>query len=209
MTTNRKATVEVMKYLIDTKDACGAAVRSLLVGLVALAAPAGLAAQTQIGIELGAEPAPLALDVIASPDASGGEAESAGEAAGRIDLADSFGERPVVLQFWATWCPVCEALEPKMIAAHEEFGDRVEFYAVAVAVGQNPKRIARHLEKHPLPFPMLWDEDGEATRRFQAPTTSYVVILDADGHVAYTGVDSDQDIRGALAPIAGTGAAGE
>ncbi len=196
--------VEVKKYLIDTANIRCVAALGLLVGLVALAAPAGLAAQTQLGIELGAEPAPLALDVIAGPGGPGGEAESAREGAGRVDLADSFGERPVVLQFWATWCPVCEALEPRMIAAHEEFGDRVDFYAVAVAVGQNPKRIARHLEDHPLPFPMLWDENGEATRRFQAPTTSYVVILGADGRVAYTGVDSDQDIRGALANIVGT-----
>ena len=184
------------------------AARGALAGLVALAAPAGVAAQTQIGIELGAEPAPLALDVIAGPDGSVGEAEAAGETARRIDLADSFGQRPVVLQFWATWCPKCEALAPRMIEAHREFGDRVDFYAVAVAVGQNPKRVADHLADHPLPFPMLWDERGEATRRFRAPTTSYVVILGADGRVAYTGVDSDQDIRGALAPIVGTAAGG-
>lgn len=183
-----------MKDLTDTANTRRAATLGLLAGLVALAAPASLAAQTQIGIELGAEPAPLALDVI----------ESAGETTRRIDLADSFGERPVVLQFWATWCPKCEALEPRMIEAHREFGDRVDFYAVAVAVGQNPKRVANHMADHPLPFPMLWDEDGEATRRFQAPTTSYVVILDAEGGVAYTGVDSDQDIRGALARIVET-----
>lgn len=205
----RRATVEVIEYLVDAASTRCAAALCLLAGLVALAAPAGLAAQTRIGIELGAEPAPLALDVIAGPDGSGRDSESAEAAAGSIDLADSFGERPVVLQFWATWCPLCEALEPKMIAAHEEFGDRVDFYAVAVAVGQNPKRIARHLEDHPLPFPMLWDENGEATRRFQAPTTSYVVMLDADGRVAYTGVDSDQDIRGALARIAGPAATSE
>ena len=170
----------------------GASLAALAIVVVAsLAGPARLAAQTQIGIELGAEPAPLALEVIASP---GGPGE-------RIDLADSFGQRPVVLQFWATWCPKCEALEPRMIEAHRAFGDRVDFYAVAVAVGQNPRRVGRHLEDHPLPFAMLWDETGEATRRFQAPTTSYVVILDADGRVAYTGVDSDQDIRAAVAQI--------
>ena len=168
-----------------------------LAGLVSLDGLASLAAQTQIGIELGTEPAPLVLEAIASADAT------ADDTAGRVDLADAFGERPVVLQFWATWCPKCEALEPRMIEAHREFGDRVDFYAVAVAVGQNPKRIARHLEDHPLPFPMLWDEDGEATRRFQAPTTSYVVILDAAGRVAYTGVDSDQDIHGAVSRIVG------
>lgn len=164
-----------------------AAIAAAFAAFVGLGA-SDLAAQTQLGIELGAQPAPLALEVI-------------GSAAETVDLAESFGERPVVLQFWATWCPKCEALEPRMIEAHEAFGDRVDFYAVAVAVGQNPGRVARHLEDHPLPFPMLWDEDGEATRRFQAPTTSYVVILDAAGRVAYTGVDSDQDIIGAVSRI--------
>lgn len=205
MGTNGKETLDVRMHLVETDNARRAAALGLLVGLLTLTAPAGLAAQTQIGIELGAEPAPLALDVIAA------RGEAIGDTAGRMNLADSFGVRPVVLQFWATWCPKCEALEPRMIEAHREFGEQVDFYAVAVAVGQNPKRIARHLDDHPLPFPMLWDEDGEATRRFQAPTTSYVVILDAEGSVAYTGVDSDQDIRGALASIvetAATGAAG-
>lgn len=188
----------VLKSVIDTAPARRMAALGALAGLVSLAAPAGLVAQTQIGIALGAEPAPLALDVIRVPG------EVADAATGRIDLAESFGERPVVLQFWATWCPKCEALEPRMVEAHREFGHRVDFYAVAVAVGQNPRRVAGHLADHPLPFPMLWDERGEATRRFQAPTTSYVVILDADGRVAYTGVDSDQDIRGAVARIVGT-----
>lgn len=149
----------------------------------------GLEAQTRIGIEMGAQPEPLVLPTVQ------------GE---KTDLAESFGHRPVLLQFWATWCPKCEALEPQIIEAHEQFGDRVDFFGVAVAVGQSPDRIVKHFKDRPLPFPMLWDEQGEATRRFMAPTTSYVVILDSDGRVAYTGVDVDQDIIGALKRVAGS-----
>ena len=50
---------------------------------------------------------------------------------------------------------------------------------------------------------MLWDARGLAVREFMAPVTSYVVILDGDGRVAYTGVDAEQDIRGALRHIVG------
>lgn len=153
---------------------------------LALAAPAGAGAQTQLGIEIGAQPEPLTLQTV--------HGES-------VDLADSFGKRPVLLEFWAIWCPKCEALHPRMIGAYEEFQDQVDFYSIAVAVGQNPRRVRDHLETHPIPFPMLWDGDGEATRRFRAPTTSYIVILDAAGRVAYTGVDVDQDIAGALREI--------
>lgn len=161
-----------------------AAATALAVGM-----PADLAGQTQLGIEMGAEPEPLTLETV--------HGES-------VDLADSFGQRPVLLEFWAIWCPKCETLHPRIIAAYGEFEDRVDFYSIAVAVGQNPRRVRSHLEYHPIPFPMLWDGDGEATRRFKAPTTSYIVILDASGRVAYTGVDVDQDIAGALRRIVET-----
>lgn len=143
-------------------------------------------AQTRIGIERGATPEPLTLESI--------DGES-------VDLADSFGKRPVVLEFWATWCPKCKALAPQMAAAQKRFGDRVDFYGIAVAVGQDPERVRRHLALHPLPYPMLWDADGEATRRFMAPATSYIVILDDAGRVAYTGIDTEQDVLAALERI--------
>ena len=148
--------------------------------------PAIAQGQTRIGLEIGSRPDPLALEVVHG---------------GNVDLGAVIGRQPVLLEFWATWCPKCRALHPEIVAAHAEFGDQVEFFGVAVGVGQNPSSVRRHLEKRPLPFPMLWDARGVAVRRFMAPVTSYVVILDGDGRVAYTGVDSEQDIRGALRRI--------
>lgn len=157
--------------------------------LLALGAVApDLAAQTRLGIEVGAVPAPLALETVHGDV---------------VDLAESFGRRPVLLQFWATWCTRCRELTPTMRAAYEEYGDRVDFFAIAVAVGQNPRRVRGHLEEMPLPYPVLWDARGEATRRFLAPTTSYIVMLDASGRVVYTGVDTDQDVMGGLADATG------
>lgn len=155
--------------------------------LIALAA-SGLEAQTRVGIEIGSKPELLTLETV------DGEF---------VDLAEALEFGPVLLQFWATWCPDCEALQPTMEAAHEEFGDRVGFYGVAVAVGQKLSRVRKHLRKQPLPFPMLWDARGHAVRRFMAPTTSYIVIMDANGRVQYTGVGSKQDILGALGHIVG------
>jgi thiol-disulfide isomerase/thioredoxin len=104
----------------------------------------------------------------------------------------------VLLEFWATWCPICKELEPKMAAAHAKYGKQVTFIAVGVAVNETPASIQRHLTDHPMPYQVLWDSGGNATRAFQAVATSYVVILNAKGAVAYTGTGSDQDIDGAL-----------
>jgi hypothetical protein len=68
-----------------------------------------------------------------------------------------------------------------------------------VGVNQNPRTIRRHMDSHPLPGRVLYDGRGRATRAFRAPTTSYVVALDAAGRVVYTGVGGDQDIAAAAA----------
>lgn len=123
-----------------------------------------------------------------------------------VDLARWVGKRPVVVEFWATWCPVCEALFPKIEAAHRRYGDRVAFLVIAVAVNQSTRSIRRHLERHPMPFAtILWDDRGNAVRAFDAFTTSYVVVLDAAGKVAYTGAGEDQDIAAVLNRVVGRG----
>ena len=122
-----------------------------------------------------------------------------------VDLAGYVGERPLLLEFWASWCEQCEALQPSMDAAFERYGDQVGFLAVAVAVAQTQRAVRRHLERHPIPFPMLWDTRGNATRAFLAPATAYVVILDADGTVAYTGIGAGQDIVKAVGDVVAAG----
>lgn len=142
-----------------------------------------VAAQEEIGIPRGSVAQAVTLD-----DLDGQP----------VDLGEYFGRKPVLLQFWALWCENCAALAPQMDAAYERFGDRVAFFAVAVGVGQNPRSIRRHLGRHPVPFPVLWDERGAGVRAFMTPTTSYIVIVDAAGKVAYTGVGPSQDIEAAI-----------
>jgi thiol-disulfide isomerase/thioredoxin len=111
-----------------------------------------------------------------------------------FDLGSIVGKKPVLIEFWATWCPLCAALEPRIAAAKQKHGDALEVIIVAVGVNQSPRSIRRHVEKHTPPGLLLFDGRGRASRAFKAPTTSYVVALDASGRVVYTGVGEDQDI---------------
>ena len=158
--------------------AFAAAVLSLAAGGRSLAAQ-----EEEIGLPVGAVP-----PVVQIEDLDGKP----------VDLAAYIGKRPVLVEFWATWCPLCKALLPKLEAAHRQYGDRVQFVVVAVAVNQTKASILRHQASHAMPFPIYWDSDGRATRAFQAPSTSYVVVLDARGRVVYTGSGSDQDIETAV-----------
>ena len=151
--------------------------------LIALVQQPLQAQEDQIGIALGATP-----DAVVVEDLDGNP----------VGLADYVGRKPVLLQFWATWCPLCKALEPKLQAAYARYGEEVEFVIIAVAVNQNARRVRRHLERHEMPGRVLWDTDGRAVRAFKAPSTSYIVVLDTAGEVVYTGLGVDQDIESAV-----------
>ena len=84
---------------------------------------------------------------------------------------------------------------------HLRMEDRVEFFGVNVTVNQTPERVRKYLaERHP-PFRTLYDNEGAVTRAYQAPTTSFVVIIDRVGKVAYTGVGASQDLATALRAV--------
>jgi len=154
---------------------------ALCVGL--LLGPTIAPAQDVIGIPVGETPPAVTLENLNGDS---------------VPLSRWIGKKPVIVEFWATWCPLCAALLPRMEAAQRKYGDRAEFLVVAVAVNQSKNGVRRHLEQHPMPFTFLWDGNGAAVRAFQAPSTSYIAVLDAKGRVVYTGVGEDQNIEAAI-----------
>jgi thiol-disulfide isomerase/thioredoxin len=111
-----------------------------------------------------------------------------------IDLSQFVGKRPVMIEFWATWCPNCKALEPKIEAATKKYGDKMKFVVVAVSVNQSVERVKAYKEKHGMSQDVVWDRKGFAADAYDVPATSYIVMVDAKGKVVYTGVGADQDI---------------
>ena len=164
--------------------------RAVLLG-AALAATALLSVREAVGQESGIAVGTRA-PVVAVHDLDGTS----------VDLGRWLGRKPVLLEWWATWCDQCDALLPRLLAARAEVGDAVEFVALNVAVNQSPEKVRRYVAANAVPFVMLYDDEGTSTRAYQAPTTSYVVIVDRHGVVAYTGVGGDQPFLDALRRVA-------
>jgi thiol-disulfide isomerase/thioredoxin len=142
-----------------------------------------LAAQFDAGIPVGSKaPAVTINDLDGKP----------------VDLGAIYGKKPVLLEFWATWCSICRALLPELDKVHKAYGDQVELLGVNVTVNDSKTRIRRYLEEHHPPFRVLFDDKGVGARAFDVPATSFIVVVDRAGRVVYTGSGEDQDLVGAV-----------
>ena len=168
-----------------------ATLAGLLFAIATLAPPPAALEAQGVGLALGTEaPAAELEDLEGNP----------------VQLLDYVeAGKPTVIEFWASWCENCEALQPQLDRIAAQYGDQVKIVAVAVAVSQSQRRVKRHLEEHDPGYPYLWDAKGAAVRAYNAATTSIVMILDGDGTVVYSGVGSRQDLVGEVEKLLADG----
>lgn len=121
-----------------------------------------------------------------------------------VSLLEVIGGGPALIEFWASWCEQCEALQPEIDAVQERFGDQVKVVAVAVAVSQSVRRVRRHVDQHAPGYTYVYDAEGEAVRAYEALTTSIVVLVDGEGRVVSTTVGPKQGLVEAVEGMLGT-----
>lgn len=161
-------------------------VRAAATAVLLVACVAPLVAAQDSGIPVGSAGPDAALETLAGEP---------------VQLHSVVGEKPVLIEFWATWCSVCKALEPTITAAQKKFGDRVHFVGVAVSANQSAERVRRYTAEHMRGFTHFYDRRGHGVEAYDVPATSYIVVLDASGKVVYTGVGEDQDLDAVLTKV--------
>ena len=96
---------------------------------------------------------------------------------GEIELA-SYRGRPVVLNFWATWCPPCVAEMPSLERLHRALG-KEGLAVVAVSVDEDEQALRKFVEEHKLTFPILRDP-GARIAAGAYRTTGYPETFELD-----------------------------
>lgn len=115
------------------------------------------------------------------------------------NLSQFFGKTPVVMEFWATWCPLCKQLEPQFKAMQQKHGSTVTFLSVGVPSNQSRERQATYVNQRQLGGTFVFDSAGNAMSAYKVPHTSHVLVIDKQGMIVYNGTGTDQNLELAIA----------
>lgn len=100
----------------------------------------------------------------------------------KVQLSDYKG-KPVVLNFWTSWCGYCIQEMPHFEEAYKNNPD-IQFLMINVAVNDYRDEADEIIKNSGYTFPVVYDNDGDAAQSYQVNSFPQTVFIDKDGNIA-------------------------
>lgn len=104
-----------------------------------------------------------------------------------VSLAQFKGRRPVLLEFWATWCPYCMAARPEVARLRQKIS-RKELAILGINVGAGGDSL-EHVKlfeaRHPSPYPVLYDKGSAVSDSYGVEGIPLFIVVNKRGDVVY------------------------
>lgn len=103
-----------------------------------------------------------------------------------IDTSAVIGKKPVMLIFWASWCPNCKSEVPKVNKLAKKYSSRgMEFIGINVGYNDSEGKARRFMDKNGISYPVIFDKKGKIPRQYSVQGVPTVMIADKKGNIVF------------------------
>ena len=100
-----------------------------------------------------------------------------------VKLSELYG-KPIILNFWASWCPPCKSEMPDFESMYQKYGEDIHFVMINLTDGQREtvESGAAYVEAQGFTFPVYFDSDLDAANNYQVYSVPMTYFLDVEGY---------------------------
>lgn len=99
-----------------------------------------------------------------------------------ISIADLKG-KTVLLDFWTTWCPPCQADSPNLEKLNQQYG-KTNLAIVGISMNEDREIVEKYLRKHPRSYPVVLSSENQLPPSYQVSIFPTYLIINPDGTLA-------------------------
>lgn len=116
-----------------------------------------------------------------------------------VKLSDFYG-KPIVLNFWASWCNPCQYEMPHFQTLFDELGEEVQFIMLNLADGyqETVEKASEFIESNKYTFPVYYDTNLDAAFKYAVYSIPVTYFINSDGEIVEThrGIfEKEEDLR--------------
>lgn len=134
---------------------------------------------------------PAQTEAVGEEEAAQAETEAASPEMTVYDLEGNayqlsdFRGKPVILNFWATWCGYCKMEMPDFQEKYEQYGEDIHFLMVNVTDGvqETVEKASAFITEQGYTFPVYYDTDMLAALNYNISGLPVTYLMDADGGI--------------------------